>query len=463
MRYILLLFSLIGFSQGVEFIPSNTVTAASLGIVYNDSNVDNTATMIAIIENSQSSAYNGVIWESNQTVHLDGTITINTTVDAGLAFLPSGSGYTTFITASGEGRMLHNVLGNVFRNFTIKNQTWIDNSTSSVQPENSASIWSFDFDVSNHYFENIEMTAPNAEIDGISYFSNDTGRVRDLTFINMYMHDIGRFGIEIFGERPPSFSGYDPTTDAFVQNILINNSRFERTGTIDHLGLSIVQTVNNVQILNTTFVDCVTALEIGASNVVIRNVDITGNDNGFWFGGVYDNFSTVIQEQTNYDITNLTMNVSGRPHMIMGVDDVVFNNCNLKWTGGSWWNQFATNIDLIDSTLEFGSNQGFAIEMLNNTGVWDWSNSILTNTSSDPIFESPSAINLTCVEIYLINGETFTGSDANTITDTSVYINDVFDSEIGDTGNDCTIIGYVEPSGATTTTGLQMILSIIFD
>lgn len=444
---VIFLWCAFSFSQATKYVPSNIVTAASRGIVYDDLSFDNAPILKQILIDSDNEVFDGVSFE-NRVVNFDTMIRFDfgeQAITNGLIlFCDDNTQMVTFYCDDAIGRMFSTALGHEFRNVTYEGIKFEYVANAGFFGENTDSILSFDHYTSNIYVDRCEFTAPNAEIDGFSGYSQFPDGLTDFTIANSYFHDIGRFACETFGERPSDFSNYDPVTDAFLKRILWENNVTERTGTIDHLGLSIVQTVYDVKIRNSTFEDCRTALEIGATNVEITNVTVTGNDNGFWIGGVYDNFNTVIYGQNDYRITNLTMDITGRPHIIMGINNVVFDNCNMRWTGGSWWNSFATNIDVINSTLDFNSSQGVAIEMSNDIGTWNWSNNILTNNSNDPIFESPSDINLSCNEIYLPSGQSFTGSDANTITDTSIFVNGVFNNEIGDTATDCGIIGYTQ-------------------
>ncbi len=271
------------------------VKAEWFGIIPNDSSIDNKGSFERMLSGKRNNT------NRFSEVQFEGTYNFDETVN-----LPTLSNLTFRSVGSEKAEFTSDNLYIIFTTgFTEKwtNFSMYGIKTSSSMNDrlnesigNSATLWAFgEGGGENHYYEDCEFTAPNVYTNGMKYYGDTTDDYNNITFKNCYFHDCGRFAIEIFGVRIPN---YNPELAA-IKNVTFDGGRVERTGTMGQLGISIVQSIQNVTIKNMVLGDNNSSLELGANNVKVHNNEFFGDDNAMSFGGIYDDLDNPMYLQTD--------------------------------------------------------------------------------------------------------------------------------------------------------------------
>jgi len=460
---ILLLFCFFSYGQvatgsnATIYVPTTTVTAASQGIVYDDLSFDNAPILLSILRSIDSGTFDGVIFESGRTVNFETVVSIDYTfqnmsensISNGI-LTTDGSSLVTFFTDNDICQILTNVPGTGFQNFTFQNIKWEHGGTTITNcgnDNNRASLiiinHSDDGGTFNVYYDNNEFTAtPGLYIDGASGFSQAIGGIRDVTFKDCYFHELGRMLFEFFGQRYSDMPNYVPANHAYINNLSIEGGIYEDGGTVDHLGISIVQTTYNVVIKDITIRNAPAMLEVGVTRCLLQNITAEGTGDFLWLGGIYDNYDFPIYIQGDYVIDNVNVNVSGGLDFFGGARDVLIQNSKIE-TNQSWWsrNTYGT-FEVRNSTLKLGYNTQAMFRQELDISDWVFNNVEIEKKTNNNIFQNKSVVSMNCTNILLSGSETFSSAGYQSINDTSTFLDGNFVQEFGDTGTDCGIIGY---------------------
>ena len=307
---------------------------------------------------------------------------------------------------------------------------------------------------------NCEFTAPNASTNAIKIYADTNSIYSNLTFTDNYIHSMGRMGIETVNHRMPVAVNR-------IFNIVITGNRIEDVGEVIYgMGVSLSGRNTDALIENNTFLNaptCAVELIGGLRNTVKNNL----------FEGTGDPFHAVrLNIIDNNTIVNETVlledNVSTMTGAIslIGVDGMISRNNT--WTGNrNMFFQNVANVRFINDDFNlFGENPFFnggtataLVQMFtaNNNLTGDLSpnqsvgfeNCNLRLRNDVGFFQiQQGTINVSCSNVYATtNSSRFNPN--GTATDVSVFVNDVANNEVGDTGVTCADIGYVAASGST--------------
>ena len=290
---------------------------------------------------------------------------------------------------------------------------------------NSATLWAFgEGGGENHYYEDCEFTAPNVYTNGMKYYGDTTDDYNNITFKNCYFHDCGRFAIEIFGVRIPN---YNPELAA-IKNVTFDGGRVERTGTMGQLGISIVQSIQNVTIKNMVLGDNNSSLELGANNVKVHNNEFFGDDNAMSFGGIYDDLDNPMYLQTDYEIYENTGEVSGGLSFI-AVENLNFHDNDWTFNTSFYFNNvrnvsFISDIIRIRGYTNWGGGTVIpTMQFFNTVENIRLEKSYYEYLNTSTFSSNSSIMSLVNSEVHIQSQSSFTINSAQTLRDVSVYLN----------------------------------------
>lgn len=406
----------------------------------------------------------GQIYDLTNMVHLHEVNGITlTTTGTGKATLRSS--ITNVISrADGTPHGANNVLHNNIKFETTAVQSGIEGSANSLVFYGYSSGANIDF-------TNCEFTAPNAMTNAIKILANATGEYSGIDIDNVYIHDMGRMGIE-------TVNHYFPLTTNRIHDVTITNSTIDNVGLVTNssgnvYGMAISFSGRNTDMLieNTSFNNAPnTAVEmIGGLRNTVNNNTMSGVGDPIHavrLNASEGNGTTIPNEDVL--LTNNVSTMTGAISLI-NVDGLVSRNNS--WYGSrNMYFEGVRNILFEDDTISiFGENpnfnggtatafvqifpvQGTSYTENAQNGLIEFNNSVLRLRNNVSFFayvsNSTPTVNVNCVNVYHPNSSGSFNPNG-TVADASIYINEVFSSETGNTGNDCGSIGYVD--GGTIT------------
>jgi hypothetical protein len=403
------------------------VKAEWFGMKPNDDKFDNMLAMNNLLEVKANfnSRFNVVLFDG--IYNFDKTVQMPTLKDLTLKGVDKTN--RSEFTSKKQYILFTTGFHNRFDNFSlvnIKTSSYVIDELNASKG-NSAALWAFgEGGGRNHYIENCEFTAPQVFTNGFKYYADSSNDYVNITFKDCHFHDFGRFAIEIFGTRQPN---YNPD-NAAIKNVIMDGGTVERSGLMNHLGVSIVQSIKGVVIKNMIFRDNNSSLELGATNVKVFNNEFYGKDNAISFGGIYDSFDSPIFYQKNYEIFKNTGNVSGGLSMII-VEDLYFHDNDWTFNNSLYFNNvnnvlFDNEIIKVNGYTNWnGGSLIPTIQFFNKVAEIKFSNSKYEFLNSTRFSSDSSRIELENMEVYIKNTNDFHINSAKNMSNIKVFVDNM--------------------------------------
>lgn len=433
-------------------------TIESYGGVANSTGVNNDAAFEAAFRDNETGALTGLILQAGSYYNMNSTASFNPNGSCNnLTIKSSSTGVTAKIFSNNQTNLLSFNYADV-NNWELRDiffeSTYAD-AASFNRNENEAAMVSMNFvEGVNHRFIRCEWNAPNYRNNAMKYYidvrqQGGTNRtlVDGIYFEGNHFRQIGRFSIEILG-IPSGFrtSPYTIADNDFpIRNIHIDNNQFDYNQR--GYAISLVNGIEGVLIENNTITDTDCAFEISVKNLEIRYNDLSGTKGqNITFGGDYvgavGTDISVNWAGHNYDIHDNSMKLKGGTDIMVGAYNVNFYNNEIE-SNGLFLTEGSISFERNDIT--FTGNRGIVQQDANAYGDVEFYRNNITLNNNINFASQRAGMNLImeCNNVYVINSNSFPMLVDSNI-DNSKYVGGVFNTEYGDTGQNCGVVGYLE-------------------